>query len=104
MTPRNQENDPAKGPHTLRRSLPSHLLMHIAPQPALPLLSGTDHRMPGPLKVLRRMAILRRVTASHMPALQARPQMHPFIAQGNALRAHMHLRRNVTTMHKILTT
>jgi hypothetical protein len=41
------------------------------------------------MEVLRGMFILRRVTAAHVPASQAEPQMYPGIAGFHALFAHV---------------
>jgi len=67
------------------------LLMHVAPQPSLVGLRGSNHRMARSLKMLGCMAVLRRVAASYMAACQAGAQMHPFISHRHALRAHMDL-------------
>ena len=52
-------------------------------------------------EVLGGMAILGGVATSHMPAGKACSQMHPAIAEGNAFRANVSLRRNVMAVSKV---
>jgi hypothetical protein len=41
----------------------------------------------GRVKMLGGMLILRRIATTHVPAFQARPQMHPSVAYFDAFRA-----------------
>jgi len=75
--------------------------MHVAPQPSFAWLGGGDYRVFCRIEVFRRMCILRRVAASHVSAFQARPQMHPFVAHRNALRADVRSWRDVVAVSKV---
>src|ERR1039458_1854258 len=77
------------------------LLIDVAPQPTLMRLRRRDHRMSGRLEVFGSMAVLGRVAASHVPTGEARPQMYPGIAQGNTLRANVHLGRDIMAVGEV---
>jgi len=60
-------------------------LVHVAPEPALPWLEGANHGMVGRAEVSCRMLVLRAVAASDVTTLKAGAQMHPAIAELDAL-------------------
>src|SRR6478752_6651982 len=75
----------------LRRNLTRRDLIHVAPDPRFSWLNGTDKWMLGAMIMLRRMLVLRRVTAAHVSAFQAQPQMDPRIAGLDAVFADIGL-------------
>jgi hypothetical protein len=58
-----------------------HHLVDIAPSPILTRLKRLHNRMLGPVKVLGRVLILRRVAATDVTARHAHPQMDPVVAR-----------------------
>jgi hypothetical protein len=52
----------------------------VTPDPALSRLNGSYQGMFAAVKMLGGMFILRRVTATNLPAAQAQPQMDPGVA------------------------
>ena len=60
-------------------------LIDITPPPVLAALGRLNQRMSGRMKMRPRMTARRRVAAAHMPALQAHAQMHPRVADFEAL-------------------
>jgi hypothetical protein len=62
--------------------------IHVAPDPALSRLDGTNQRVGRFLEMLRSMLVLGRIAASHMAANQAKPEMHPSVARLHALFTH----------------
>ena len=67
-------------------------LINITPCPRLTRLDGTDDRMFGLVEVLCRMLVLRGIAAAHVSALHAQPEMHPSVADLDAVLADMHVR------------
>lgn len=67
----------------------AHLLVDVAPQPALVGLCGGYYRMSGLVEVLGGMTVLGRIAASNMAASKACAQMHPNVSKRNALLADM---------------
>jgi hypothetical protein len=61
--------------------------IHVAPSPCLSGLEGLHDGMARLVKVFRGMAVLRRVTATHMAASLAESQVNPGVAQLQALLA-----------------
>ena len=52
-------------------------VIDVAPAPILARLEGSDHGMVSAVKVLGRMAVWRRIAASHVSAGETQPQMDP---------------------------
>jgi hypothetical protein len=67
-------------------------LIRVAPNPALAGFDGAHQRMTGLLEVLGGMLILRRVATSDMTAAQAQSQMHPAVADLDAVFANVFVR------------
>src|SRR5438034_11357117 len=64
-----------------------HLLVDVAPAPALAGLQGSHHGMPGRAEMLARMAIRRVVAEADVAAYQAQAQVNPGTAHFQALLA-----------------
>src|SRR3989449_11582074 len=62
-------------------------LVHVAPAPVLARLERAHDRMLHRPEVLRRVLVLRRVAAPDVPAREAEPQVHPRVADAQALLA-----------------
>jgi hypothetical protein len=58
----------------------AHDLVYIAPSPTFARFNGTNHRMPGSVKVLGGMFVLGGITAADVSTFQAQPQMNPGVA------------------------
>jgi hypothetical protein len=71
-----------------------HHLVHIAPAPSFRRIIALHHRMLRYMKVLRGMASLRLVTATHVAADTADPQMHPATVGCETLLAAIRRRPN----------
>src|SRR5215475_11172972 len=56
------------------------------------------------MKMLGGVLVLRRVTASHVPALHAQPQMHPGVAHLQALLAALRMRRYLVNVARVCAT
>src|SRR5438270_11284383 len=65
--------------------LGGHRLVHVAPDPAFPRLNGAHQRVARGMKMLRGVLVLGGITAAHLPADQAKAQMHPGVAGLQAL-------------------
>jgi hypothetical protein len=59
--------------------------VHIAPDPTVTFLQGTQQRVAAGVKVLCGVSVLRVVAAAHLPADQTLAQMHPAVTHGHAL-------------------
>jgi hypothetical protein len=55
------------------------------------------------MKMLRRMTVLRGITAAHMPALQAKPQMYPGVSRFKALFTTLRLGRHGSNLIQVRT-
>jgi hypothetical protein len=64
-------------------------LVNVAPSPALAGLSRGDDGVLRGLKMLGRVLVLRIVAAAYVAALLANAQVHPGVAHGHALGAHV---------------
>src|SRR5207237_9819349 len=54
-----------------------HQIVGVAVRPVLSRLERLDRRMLGPVEMLRRMLLRRRVAAAHAPAAHAQPEVDP---------------------------
>ena len=68
-------------------SLRQESIVDVTPRPVLTGLDRGHDRVAGGVEVLRRMSIRRRVTASHVPAREALPEVDPFTADLQAIHA-----------------
>src|ERR1700722_12904526 len=55
-------------------------LIDVTPAPILARFDRPHDRMRGRMEVFRRMLVLRRITASDVPATHAKPEMNPRVA------------------------
>jgi hypothetical protein len=62
-------------------------LIHVAKDPVFTGFEGLHQRVFGGVKVLGRMLILARVAATHVAAHEALPEVHPGIADSQAILA-----------------
>ena len=65
--------------------LPGLHFVYVTPDPGLPGLDRPDERMLYLVKMFGRVLVLRRITASYVPAGQAEPQVDPSITHFHAL-------------------
>src|SRR5579863_3764222 len=63
--------------------------IHVAPYPGFSRLNRTHQRVLSVPEVLGGMFVFRRVTAPHVPAFEAEPQVHPGVSEFDAFLAHM---------------
>ena len=78
-----------------------HHLVDIAPAPAFRRIITLDDWMLRPVKMLGRVTVRRLVTASHVPAGAADPQMHPDVAGLEAFLAAERARRHIADRIKM---
>jgi hypothetical protein len=64
-----------------------HVLVYIAPEPALAGLGGGDDGVFGRHVMPSGVLVFRIVAAADVPAFLAHPQVHPIVAEGHAFRA-----------------
>src|SRR5688572_15399806 len=69
----------------LRCQLSRKNLIHITPHPRLAGLGGADQGVLGGAIVFGRVFVLRRIAATHVTALQAKPKVDPAVAHLHAL-------------------
>jgi len=93
MPPFSKSLRPA-GPSPARRQI-EHDLIHVAPSPILARLIRAHDGMLRRMKMLGGVAILGRITATHVPAFQAQPQMHPGVSHFQAFLAAIGFRLHI---------
>src|SRR5271157_1403620 len=65
--------------------------VHVTPDPALAGLDGAHQRMLRAMKVFGGVLVLRGIAAAHIAAFKAQSQMHPGVAELDAIFADVHL-------------
>jgi hypothetical protein len=78
-----------------------HDLVHVAPAPVLTRFERADDRVARGVEVLRGVLVLRGVTAAHVPAGQAEPQVDPPVSHRQALLAAVRAGCNVFDLIKM---
>lgn len=80
-----------------------HYLVNIAPAPIFAWLEGLNDRVIGCVEMLRRMLVLRGVTAANVPANQAFAQVNPAIASFQTVLTAIGARRDLLYLIKMTT-
>jgi hypothetical protein len=70
-----------------QQELSEHYFVNVAPAPIFAGLERLNNRVFRPVKMLRRVLVLRRIAAAHMPAREAQPQVNPGVAHLEAFLA-----------------
>jgi hypothetical protein len=77
------------------------LFVNVAPEPALAGLGGGDDRVLGGAKVPGGVLVLGGVAAADVAAFEASAEMHPAVAQRDALLADMDFGRGILRVGKV---
>ena len=86
----------------LRRKFSNFELVNVAPDPTFSRLDRPYQGMTDPLEVFSGVLILRRITASHVPANQAHSQMYPAVANVHAVFAYVLVRSGELHFHQVI--
>jgi hypothetical protein len=78
-------------------------LVNITPTPVFSWLERLNDRVTGCMEMLGGMLILRIVTTAHMPAFQANTQMHPGVANFQAILTASGTRCDLPYLVKMMT-
>ncbi len=80
-----------------------HDLVDVAPAPILARLEGLDNRVIGRVKMLCSVFIFRRIAAADVPADKALAQVHPCVANLQAILTAVRARRDVSYLVEVCT-
>jgi hypothetical protein len=80
-----------------------HDLVDVAPAPIFARLEGLDNRVVGRVEMLCSVFVFRRIAAADVPADEALAQVHPGVANPQAILTAVCARRNISYLVKVCT-
>ena len=80
-----------------------HDLVDVAPAPILARLEGLDNRVIGRVKMLCSVFVFRRIAAADVPADKALAQVHPGVANLQAILTAVRARSDVSYLVEVCT-
>src|SRR5215469_16103417 len=103
-----RSNDAAMRTHLdlpVKRSceLLEHDLVDVAPAPVFARLKGLDNRVVGGVEMLRSVLVFRRIAAAYVPADETLSQVHPCVANPQAILTAVRTGRNISYLVKVCT-
>jgi hypothetical protein len=76
----------------MKLDLSRKYFVHVAPDPALSRLNGTNQRVRAGMEMLGGVLVFRGITATNVAADEAKPQVDPSVTQFHALFADVSVR------------
>src|SRR5215467_7287789 len=103
-----RSNDAAVRTHLdlpVKRSceLLEHDLVDVAPAPIFARLEGLDNRVIGGVEMLRSVFVFRRIAAADVPADEALAQVHPGVANPQAILTAVRARCDISYLVEVCT-